>query len=74
MIAISGRTEKTLLAAKKGIEASFPYTKVITFVADSMDKKAVDAAFQAVGQVDVLVQNAGFMADLVSVTESEPAG
>jgi len=72
-IAISGRTEKTLLATKKAVESSFPETKVLTFVADSTDEKAVDAAFQTVGHVDVLVNNAGFMAELVPVSESEPA-
>ncbi len=72
-IAISGRTEKTLLATKKAVESSFPETKVLTFVADSTDEKAVDAAFQMVGHVDVLVNNAGFMAELVPVSESEPA-
>lgn len=63
----------TFLATKKAVESSFPDTKVLTFVADSTDEKAVDAAFQAVGQVDVLVNNAGFMAELVTVSESEPA-
>jgi len=72
-IAISGRTEKTLLAAKTVIEASFPPTKVLTFVADSTDENAVNAAFQAVGHVDILVNNAGFMAELVPVSASEPA-
>lgn len=72
-IAISGRTEKTLLATKKAVESSFPETKVLIFVADSTDEKAVDAAFQTVGHVDVLVNNAGFMAELVPVSESEPA-
>lgn len=72
-IAISGRTEKTLLATKKAVESSFPETKVLAFVADSTDEKAVDAAFQTLGHVDVLVNNAGFMAELVPVSESEPA-
>lgn len=72
-IAISGRTEKTLLTTKKAIEASFPHTKVLTFVADSTDENAVEAAFQSVGHVDILVNNAGFMADLKLIAESEPA-
>ena len=72
-IAISGRTEKTLLATKQSVEASFPDTQVLTFVADSTDAKAIDAAFQAVDHVDILVNSAGLMADLLSVPESEPA-
>lgn len=71
-IAISGRTEKTLLATKKAIQASFPNTKVVTFVADSTDEHAVNAAFQRLGHVDILVNNAGFMSELVPLAASEP--
>lgn len=64
VIAISGRTESRLLAAKKDIETAYPKTKVHTFAADIADEKAMTAAFQSVGKVDVLVNNAAKMSDL----------
>ena len=61
------------MATKNTVEASFPNTKVLTFVADSTDEKAVNTAFQTVGHVDILVNNAAFMAELVPIAESEPS-
>ena len=69
-IAISGRTEKTLLSAKKDIESAHKGVRVLTFVADVTDQKAVDAAFASVRKVDVLVHSAGYLPDLVPITQS----
>ena len=69
-VAISGRTEKTLLSAQKDIESAHKGVRVLTFVADITDQKAVDAAFASVGKVDVLVHNAGYLPHLVPITQS----
>lgn len=70
-VAISGRTEKTLLSAKEGIESTHKGVRVLTFVADVTDQKAVDAAFASVGKVDVLVHNAAYLPKLVPITQSD---
>ncbi len=69
-VAISGRTEKTLLSAKNDIESAHEGVKVLPFVADVTDQKAVDAAFASAGKVDILVHNAGYQPDLVPITQS----
>ena len=69
-VAISGRTEKTLLSAREDIESAHKGVRVLTFVADVTDQKAVDAAFASVGKVDVLVHNAGYLPHLVPITQS----
>ena len=70
-VAISGRTEKTLSSAKEAIESAHRGVKVLTFVADVTDQKAVDAAFSSVGKVDILVHNAGYLPHLVPIAESD---
>lgn len=69
-IAISGRTEKTLLSAKRDIESAHKGVRVLTFVADVTDQKAMDAAFASVGKTDVLVHNAGYLPNLISIIQS----
>lgn len=69
-VAISGRTEKTLLSAKEDIESAHKGVRVLTFVADVTDQKAVDAAFASAGKIDVLVHNAGYLPKLVPITQS----
>lgn len=50
-------------------------TKVIVAVADVLDETAARLAFEKfhkdAGKVDVLVHNAGYMSDLLSVQDSE---
>ena len=70
-IAISGRTEKSLVAAKEEIEKAFPKTKVVPFVADVLDAKAMNDAFESLCKVDVLVHNAGAMTDLVPLATAD---
>ena len=70
-VAISGRTEKTLLSAKEDIESAHKGVRVLTFVADVTDAKAVDAAFTSTGNVDVLVHNAGYLPHLVPIAQSD---
>ena len=68
-ILITGRTEKTLLDAKKEIEAAFPQTKVQTFAADITNEQAVNDAFGSLNtKIDVLVHNAGYLPDVEPVS------
>ena len=69
-IAISGRTDKTLLSAKNGIESAHEGVTVLPFVADVTDQKAVHAAFASVGNVDILVHKAGYLTHLVPISQS----
>ena len=75
-ISIFGRTEKSLLATKERLEKEFPKTKFYSYVADVVDRATLDKAFQAmkavVGEVDILIANAGYMPDLHPITKSDP--
>jgi NAD(P)-dependent dehydrogenase (short-subunit alcohol dehydrogenase family) len=70
-VAISGRTEKTLETARKEIEATHTGVKVLTFVADVTNQKAVESAFSAVGKVDILVSNAAHLPDVVPIAQAD---
>ena len=70
-IAILGRTEKTLLAAKKSIDTIYPTTNLSILTADVANEVSVKAAFKDIkstfGSVDILVSNAGYLPDIKSV-------
>ncbi|MCJ1315867.1 hypothetical protein MMC15_001187, partial [Xylographa vitiligo] len=78
-VVILGRTEHTLLQAKEEIEKAVSTAKggradaiiVQMFVADTLDAEAVKAAFSSVrsqiGLIDVLVNNAGYLPEHLSV-------
>ena len=70
-IAITGRTEKSLLSTKKEIESSHPTSKVLTLVADITDHNAIEAAFSTVGKVDILINNAGYQSDVLNIADSD---
>ena len=73
-IVITGRTQKTLLAAKQEIEAAHPRTKVQTYAADITDEHAMNAAFaSAGGKIDILVHNAGYLPDMEPISTSSLA-
>ena len=63
-VTILGRRENVLLEAKKELEGKG--TAILTFVADVLDEKALNAAFaetaKQFGGVDVAVANAGYLA------------
>ncbi|KAK5995665.1 Short chain dehydrogenase citE [Cladobotryum mycophilum] len=76
-LALLGRTEKTLLATKASVNKAYPGTKVYTYVADIADhaslKTALDSFSAAVGgKLDILVSNAGYLANLSTILGSEP--
>lgn len=67
-ISLLGRTEKTLIDTKTQLEKEYTKTKIYTYVADIVNKSALVTAFEsikaAVGPIDVLVANAGFLPNL----------
>jgi NAD(P)-dependent dehydrogenase (short-subunit alcohol dehydrogenase family) len=72
-IALLGRTERTLLSTKQSLEDKYP-AKVFTYVADVVQEAAVNEAFrqmEAVGPIDVLVNNAGYLPDKLDIVSSD---
>jgi NAD(P)-dependent dehydrogenase (short-subunit alcohol dehydrogenase family) len=63
-IAILGRTQSTLERTKSELEAQYPELKVLAFVADISDDKAVSHAIHGAksefGPLDILVANAAY--------------
>lgn len=72
-IAILARTEKSLIAAKQQIESLYPDTAVSFFTADVADEASVMKAFENIkstlGDLDILVSNAGYLPDITSIKE-----
>lgn len=69
-IAISGRTDKTLLATKSAVENEFEHVQITTLNVDVTDQEAMDRAFESIGTVDILVNNAGFLPDIVPAKDA----
>jgi NAD(P)-dependent dehydrogenase (short-subunit alcohol dehydrogenase family) len=75
-IGIIGRTERTLLETKSGLETEFAGLAVYHAVADIVDDDAIDRAFASItsrngGKIDVLVSNAGYLPDPAAIKESK---
>lgn len=75
-ISLLGRTEKTLLDTKKQLEKEFTATEFYTYVADIVNQSALVAAFTAieaaVGPVDILVANAGYLPEINGIAKVNP--
>ncbi|KAH8755556.1 hypothetical protein BGZ57DRAFT_933289 [Hyaloscypha finlandica] len=75
-ISILGRKEKTLLETKTQLEKNYPDTKIYTYVADIAKRDQLDTTFQAihsaVGNINVLIANAGYMATFQPFSEADP--
>jgi NAD(P)-dependent dehydrogenase (short-subunit alcohol dehydrogenase family) len=75
-ISILGRTPRSLLQTQETISKAYPNTKIYTYIADITEKSTLDTAFQAiksaVGSIDILIANAGYMPDLHSIAASDP--
>jgi len=72
-LVLLGRTSSTLLSAKSSIEILYPTVKVFVFVADVTNEASVVSAFggikEEVGEVNVLVSNAGYLPDILSTKD-----
>jgi len=72
-VAILARTEKSLIAAKRQIESLYPGTAVFIFTADVANEISVTTAFENIkstlGNLDILVSNAGYLPDITSVKD-----
>ena len=69
-LAISGRTVEKLLATKEAVENEFKGVKVITINADVTDQEAIGRAFETIGTVDILINNAGYLPDIIPVEDA----
>ena len=74
-IGIIGRREGVLISTAADITNLSSNTKVEYAVADITIKSATDTAFQkladALGNIDILVSNAGWMSNVAPITDSE---
>lgn len=70
-IALVGRTLSTLQSTAFSLKSSFPSIKVLTLVADIVDKSAIDAAFAEtkakLGPIDIFVSNAAYFPDAAMI-------
>ena len=75
-IALVGRRDKPLQETKAEIETAVPGTKVLLEHGDIADAKSVSAALHKVkkelGEVDVLVCNAGYLPQFENLQRSDP--
>lgn len=77
VIALLGRTEKTLLETKALVKEKNASTQVHTYVVDVVNAAATSTALESFaqsigGKIDILFANAGYMPDLASITGSDP--
>lgn len=70
-IAILGRRADKLQETKAALEASSKTVEVTTHVVDVVDETAVKKAADQIGAWDILVSNAGYMPEMVSVIDSD---
>ncbi|KAF7550911.1 hypothetical protein G7Z17_g5389 [Cylindrodendrum hubeiense] len=74
-IAILGRTVYSLEQTKQEIEAAHAGVTVHTFAADISDEAAVHEAFEdiseALGKIDILISNAGYLPDTKPIAEAD---
>jgi NAD(P)-dependent dehydrogenase (short-subunit alcohol dehydrogenase family) len=74
-IALVGRTLSTLQSTAASLKSTFPSLKILTLVADIVDKSAVDAAFaetkSKLGPIDILVSNAAYFPDASLIGDAD---
>jgi NAD(P)-dependent dehydrogenase (short-subunit alcohol dehydrogenase family) len=74
-VIILGRTDKSLHATKKKIEAKHSNTKVTAIVADISNPASTTQAFDAIstgGPIDVYINNAGYLSDIGPTVSANP--
>ncbi|KAK1997669.1 NAD(P)-binding protein [Colletotrichum falcatum] len=77
-LGLLGRTVTSLESTKAAIESLNPETRVYLYAADVTDAEATAAALASFsesigGNIDILVANAGYLADFKSITDSDPS-
>ena len=72
-IVLLGRTQSTLSQTAEKIETQFASVSVSTHAADVADEIAIGKIAEEVGHWDVLILNAGALADPQSIERSDPA-
>lgn len=70
-VAIIARRVNMLQSVKAGIEAKYPDTKVSMHAADVVKEEQMKKAAQEIGDWDVLIMNAGYLAELAPALTSE---
>lgn len=74
-IALVGRRENLLKTSVATITSISSSTKVEYAVADITDKKVLEATFEnfehSFGKIDILISNAGYLADIVPIKDSD---
>lgn len=74
-VALVGRTLSTLQSTAASLKSSFPSIKVLTLVADIIDKSAIDSAFAetkaTLGPIDILVSNAAYFPDAALIGDAD---
>lgn len=71
-IALIGRTQTTLSQTAENIKKEFSSVSVTTYAADVADEAAIGKTAENVGEWDVLVLNAGMVAQPHPIEKSEP--
>ncbi|GAA5824777.1 hypothetical protein JCM5353_004439 [Sporobolomyces roseus] len=72
-VVLTSRTRKELEQVKKEIEGLGKGTEVRIVEVDLTKEESVDRLFEEAGEVDVLVNNAGYLEPCVSIRESNPS-
>ncbi|KZL63595.1 short chain dehydrogenase reductase [Colletotrichum incanum] len=77
-LGLLGRSVKSLEDTKSAIEALNPETKVHLYAADITDAEAITDAVTLFsesigGEIDILIANAAYMADIKSIPDSDPS-
>lgn len=70
-VVLIGRTQTTLSQTAENIEREFPSVSVTTYTADVADETAIGKAAERVGKWNVLILNAGLLAQPLSIKQSE---
>ncbi|GAA6002738.1 SDR family oxidoreductase [Rhodotorula paludigena] len=69
---LTSRSKDELEEVKQRVEEVSKETEVVVHTADLTDEKSVDELFEAAGEIDVLINNAGYLEPCVSIRESNP--
>ncbi|BGP19961.1 hypothetical protein JCM10213_006737 [Rhodosporidiobolus nylandii] len=71
-VVLTSRSRKELEEVKERIDEAGQGTEVVIVEADLTDEKSVDGVFEQAGEVDVLVNNAGYLEPNVLIRDSSP--